>query len=96
MINDMAGSETCLESRRAMLQRPTEKQSRYDRQLRLWAESGQTAIESAHVVVVNDALGAVTVETLKNLVLPGKMSCYWAQCHLAVILQRHIDPDRSG
>lgn len=49
--------------------RPDAKQQRYDRQLRLWAASGQAALESAHVLVVNG--GAASTSTLKNLVLPG-------------------------
>lgn len=54
-----------------VLQAPTEKQRKYDRQLRLWAESGQTALESANLLLLNSGCGTVGVETLKNLVLPG-------------------------
>lgn len=50
---------------------PSEKERRYDRQLRLWAASGQDALESAHILLVNSGCGTVGVETLKNLVLPG-------------------------
>lgn len=48
---------------------PDSKERRYDRQLRLWAASGQSALESAHILV----LGASPTSTsiLKNLVLPG-------------------------
>ncbi|KAG9029406.1 hypothetical protein FRB95_005361 [Tulasnella sp. JGI-2019a] len=48
---------------------PDGKTRRYDRQLRLWAASGQNALESAHILV----LGASPTSTaiLKNLVLPG-------------------------
>ncbi|BGP02964.1 NEDD8-activating enzyme E1 regulatory subunit [Rhodotorula toruloides ATCC 204091] len=49
--------------------RPSSKQQRYDRQLRLWASSGQSALENAHVLVVNG--NATATSTLKNLVLPG-------------------------
>ncbi|CAN3485287.1 NEDD8-activating enzyme E1 regulatory subunit [Diutina catenulata] len=42
---------------------------RYDRQLRLWATTGQSKLEKSHVCVVNP--GATGVEILKNLVLPG-------------------------
>jgi amyloid beta precursor protein binding protein 1 len=45
--------------------------SRYDRQLRLWAASGQAALEEAHILLINSGPGVVGVETLKNLVLPG-------------------------
>lgn len=54
------------------LHRPSEKEKKYDRQLRLWAASGQAALESANLLLVNSGSGAVGVETLKNLVLPGK------------------------
>lgn len=50
---------------------PTAKQKKYDRQLRLWAASGQQALEDAHILLVNSGPGVVGVETLKNLVLPG-------------------------
>jgi amyloid beta precursor protein binding protein 1 len=50
---------------------PSERQRKYDRQLRLWAASGQAALESAHVVLVNSGAGVCAVETLKNIVLPG-------------------------
>ena len=49
--------------------RPDAKTQRYDRQLRLWAASGQAALESAHVLVVSGS--ALATSTLKNLVLPG-------------------------
>jgi NEDD8-activating enzyme E1 regulatory subunit len=65
-----------------LLSGPTSKEKRYDRQLRLWAASGQQALEEAHVLLVNPSLtdeqsgtalgtGVVGVEALKNLVLPG-------------------------
>lgn len=50
---------------------PTAKERRYDRQLRLWAASGQQALEEAHILVLNSGTGTVGTETLKNLVLPG-------------------------
>lgn len=45
---------------------PAEK---YDRQIRIWGEQGQTALERASVCLINAS--AVGTETLKNLVLPG-------------------------
>ena len=57
---------------------PTAKEKKYDRQLRLWAASGQQALENSHVLLVIPDLGAqgsgssvAGIETLKNLVLPG-------------------------
>ncbi|KAL2754551.1 hypothetical protein ACRALDRAFT_1076212 [Sodiomyces alcalophilus JCM 7366] len=50
---------------------PSEKERKYDRQLRLWAASGQAALESSHILLVNSGTGTVGIETLKNLVLPG-------------------------
>jgi len=46
-----------------------EKRKRYDRQLRLWGEHGQAAMEDCSVCLLNGT-GAGT-EALKNLVLPG-------------------------
>lgn len=53
------------------LQGPTAKEKKYDRQLRLWAASGQQALEDAHILLLNSSPGVVGVETLKNLILPG-------------------------
>jgi amyloid beta precursor protein binding protein 1 len=50
---------------------PTDKERKYDRQLRLWAASGQAALESANILLVNSGTGTVGIEALKNLVLPG-------------------------
>jgi hypothetical protein len=50
---------------------PTSKEKRYDRQLRLWAASGQAALEDAHVLLINAGSGVTGIELLKNLVLPG-------------------------
>ncbi|KAF3350517.1 hypothetical protein VD0002_g2466 [Verticillium dahliae] len=54
-----------------LLSGPSEKERKYDRQLRLWAASGQAALESSHILLVNSSSGTMGVETLKNLVLPG-------------------------
>lgn len=48
---------------------PFDKISRYDRQLRLWANDGQSRLESSHVCLINATVTGA--ETLKNLVLPG-------------------------
>ena len=48
---------------------PSEKDKRYDRQLRLWGNHGQSALESAHVCLLNAT--ATGTEILKNLILPG-------------------------
>ena len=55
-----------------LLSGPSEKERKYDRQLRLWAASGQAALESSNILLVNSGSGTVGVETLKNLVLPGE------------------------
>jgi NEDD8-activating enzyme E1 regulatory subunit len=54
-----------------ILHGPSDKERKYDRQLRLWAANGQAALEEAHILLVNSGSGTVGVETLKNLVLPG-------------------------
>jgi len=43
--------------------------AKYDRQLRLWGEEGQGALESARVCLIHAT--TTGTETLKNLVLPG-------------------------
>lgn len=61
---------------------PSSKERKYDRQLRLWAASGQQALEEARVLLVSSdgyldkqktaaVSGVVGVEALKNLALPG-------------------------
>ena len=52
-------------------QKPTAKERKYDRQLRLWAASGQEALENAKILLLNTGAGVVGIETLKNLILPG-------------------------
>ncbi|KAL8782521.1 MAG: hypothetical protein Q9195_009629 [Heterodermia aff. obscurata] len=49
----------------------TAKEKKYDRQLRLWAASGQQALEDANILLLNSGAGVVGIETLKNLILPG-------------------------
>lgn len=61
---------------------PTDKEKKYDRQLRLWAAAGQQALEDSNLLLINSGSGTVGVETLKNLVLPG-MSLI---CHLLATL----------
>mgnify|MGYP002477654696 CR=1 FL=1 len=51
--------------------RPDAHTARFDRQLRLWAKSGQQALEDAHVLVVG--ANATAASTLKNLVLPSEL-----------------------
>jgi len=48
---------------------PDNKTRRYDRQLRLWAASGQSALESSRTLVISATATATSI--LKNLVLPG-------------------------
>jgi NEDD8-activating enzyme E1 regulatory subunit len=55
-----------------ILHGPSDKEKKYDRQLRLWAASGQAALESANLLLVNSGAGVVGIETLKNLILPGE------------------------
>lgn len=48
---------------------PDQKTRRYDRQLRLWAASGQAALENAKILLISAS--ATSTSILKNLVLPG-------------------------
>lgn len=47
----------------------SEKTKQYDRQLRLWGDHGQAALENGHICLIN-ATGLGT-EILKSIVLPG-------------------------
>lgn len=47
----------------------SEKSKKYDRQLRLWGDHGQAALESAHVCLINAT--ATGTEALKSIILPG-------------------------
>lgn len=67
-----------------ILKGPSEKEKKYDRQLRLWAASGQAALESANILLFNTGAGTVGVETLKNLVLPGKSMSYFSPWHALI------------
>ncbi|KDN41610.1 hypothetical protein K437DRAFT_258206 [Tilletiaria anomala UBC 951] len=53
----------------ASTERPDAHTQRYDRQLRLWASSGQASLESASVLLIGCT--PTGTSTLKNLVLPG-------------------------
>ncbi|KAJ2923585.1 hypothetical protein H1R20_g13506, partial [Candolleomyces eurysporus] len=66
-----AGTESqSLESATTSIEsQPDQKTRRYDRQLRLWAKSGQAALESAHLLVLSSSSTSTSI--LKNLVLPG-------------------------
>ncbi|XP_048731637.1 NEDD8-activating enzyme E1 regulatory subunit-like isoform X2 [Ostrea edulis] len=46
-----------------------DKNNKYDRQLRLWGDHGQTLLEQARVCLVN--VTATGTEIIKNLILPG-------------------------
>ena len=53
----------------AELDESNAKRRRYDRQLRLWGQHGQEAMEDSSICLINGS--ATGAETLKNLVLPG-------------------------
>lgn len=46
-----------------------DKQQKYDRQLRLWGDHGQKALENSKICLVN--VTAIGTEILKNIILPG-------------------------
>ncbi|KAK6464549.1 hypothetical protein DFJ63DRAFT_284307 [Scheffersomyces coipomensis] len=46
-----------------------DKETKYDRQLRLWASTGQSKLENSHICLINAT--ATGCEIIKNLVLPG-------------------------
>lgn len=66
----------------------TNKDTRYDRQLRLWAQDGQNKLEKARVCVIG--WSPLTSEILKNLVLPGIGS-------FVIVLEKTVEEeDLSG
>lgn len=69
-------TEIVIDQTPPILTGPSEKEKKYDRQLRLWAASGQAALESAHILLLNSGSGTAGVEALKNLVLPGTYSTH--------------------
>jgi NEDD8-activating enzyme E1 regulatory subunit len=69
----LGATEIVMSQTPPILHGPSEKERKYDRQLRLWAASGQAALESANILLFNSGAGTVGVEALKNLVLPGRL-----------------------
>jgi NEDD8-activating enzyme E1 regulatory subunit len=65
----MSGSQTIEDVTTVLAAQPDSKTRRYDRQLRLWAASGQSALEAARILVLGAS--ATSTSILKNLVLPG-------------------------
>ncbi|KAG8719622.1 hypothetical protein FRC08_002432 [Ceratobasidium sp. 394] len=66
---------------------PDGKTRRYDRQLRLWAASGQNALESARLLIVGSS--ATSSSIMKNLVLPGVG-------HFTIMDHRTVSPEDVG
>ncbi|CAA7262494.1 unnamed protein product [Cyclocybe aegerita] len=86
MINDSKNVEestTALATEEA----PDNKTRRYDRQLRLWAASGQSALESSRLLVISGT--ATSTSILKNLVLPGIG-------HFTILDPRKVTPEDAG
>lgn len=52
-----------------MCDSPVQQDARYDRQIRLWGDHGQTALENAHVLVAG--VNTTSCEAVKSLILPG-------------------------
>ncbi|KIM43435.1 hypothetical protein M413DRAFT_18011 [Hebeloma cylindrosporum] len=66
---------------------PDNKTRRYDRQLRLWAASGQSALESSRILVISGS--ATSTSILKNLVLPGIG-------HFTILDPEKVTPEDAG
>ncbi|KAK7062777.1 hypothetical protein VNI00_000266 [Paramarasmius palmivorus] len=69
MKSDSQDIEAATTAVKSLEGQPDNKTRRYDRQLRLWASSGQTALENARILVISAS--ATSTSILKNLVLPG-------------------------
>ena len=65
-----------------ILKGPTAKERKFDRQLRLWAASGQQALEEAHILLLNNGSGTVGVEAtsapLRSLMSTMSVRRTWA------------------
>jgi len=70
-------TEVIVDQTPPVLHGPSDKEKKYDRQLRLWAANGQQALEDSHLLLLSSGSGTVGVETLKNLVLPGMPAAGW-------------------
>ncbi|TRM57388.1 hypothetical protein BD626DRAFT_515098 [Schizophyllum amplum] len=66
---------------------PDSKTRRYDRQLRLWAATGQTALEESRILVISGT--ATCTSILKNLVLPGIG-------HFTILDAAKVTPEDAG
>ncbi|KDQ55457.1 hypothetical protein JAAARDRAFT_71311 [Jaapia argillacea MUCL 33604] len=66
---------------------PDNKTRRYDRQLRLWAATGQSALESSRILVISASATATSI--LKNLVLPGIG-------HFTILDHELVSPEDAG
>ncbi|EIM83859.1 uncharacterized protein STEHIDRAFT_123436 [Stereum hirsutum FP-91666 SS1] len=66
---------------------PDNKTRRYDRQLRLWAATGQAALESSRILVLSAS--ATSTSILKNLVLPGIG-------HFTILDHQTVTPEDAG
>lgn len=64
----MTGFTTAASSNSAVVV-STDKKAKYDRQLRLWKDHGQQALERAKICLLGST--ATGTEILKNLILPG-------------------------
>lgn len=71
----------------AMSAAPDAKTRRYDRQLRLWAATGQNALEACRILVIGGTATATSV--LKNLVLPGIG-------HFTILDSEDVTPQDAG
>ncbi|TFK68056.1 hypothetical protein BDN72DRAFT_888691 [Pluteus cervinus] len=66
---------------------PDQKTRKYDRQLRLWAASGQSALENARILAISAT--ATSTSILKNLVLPGIG-------HFTILDPQQVTPQDAG
>ncbi|BBM97357.1 NEDD8-activating enzyme E1 regulatory subunit [Marchantia polymorpha subsp. ruderalis] len=69
-LTENAAKRRCLEKEATPgVQAMAQRNKKYDRQLRIWGEQGQEALEKANICVLN--VGPTGAEALKNLVLGG-------------------------
>ncbi|PWN53904.1 hypothetical protein IE53DRAFT_372780 [Violaceomyces palustris] len=67
--------------------RPSAHSQRYDRQLRLWASSGQASLEKSNILIIG--ANSLSSQIIKNLVLPGVGS-------FTILDDANVDPADMG
>ncbi|KAF7977557.1 hypothetical protein HWV62_3352 [Athelia sp. TMB] len=83
----LTDSQNVEEATTSLQSQPDAKTRRYDRQLRLWAATGQNALEASRILLLSGT--ATSTSILKNLVLPGIG-------HFTILDAASVTPEDAG